>query len=136
MLWFLGEYTAIYLLLVLILVPVLALKIFNIYAKGIISAYYIILSVVFIWGREAIKDQYHTTPVPDIYWDKNTEWVEQLSYFYFIPTAALVTYIFYKWFYYGKGFWSRLLSIITLLIVLVLFLYFAMIFGLGFGYRP
>ncbi len=135
-LWFLGEYTAIYLLLVLVLVPVLALKIFTIYAKGIISAYYIILSVVFIRGREAIKEQYHTTPVPDTYWDKNTEWVDQLSYLYFIPTAVIVTYIFYKWFYYGKGLWTRLLSVITLIIVLVLFIYFAMIFGLGFGYRP
>lgn len=136
MLWFLGEYTVIYLMLAFILVPVVFLRIFNKYAKIIIAAYYIILSIIFITGREAISDKYKATPVPDIYWDKNSKWVEDLSYFFFIPAAALVTYIFYKWFYYGKGIWSRVLSISTFLIVLALFLYFVFMFGFGLGYRP
>ena len=50
-------------------------EVFSKVVKYIGFGYYLVLSVVFIIGRERIYDLYHKgSPIPDIFWEKNSSW--------------------------------------------------------------
>ncbi|MCF6139249.1 hypothetical protein [Pseudalkalibacillus berkeleyi] len=131
-----GEYKGLVIMLIFILIPVLFLKTINKYLKAVIYVYFTVVTVVFIQGREKIHDKYYDVPVPDLYWDKNSKWVGDVSYYYFIPVAILFSYIFYKWFQSTKSPLSKVVWTITFIIVICLFFIFTFIFNFGYGYRP
>ncbi len=104
--------------------------------KLIFLCYYFVLSTVFIIQRYRIDQKYDETPVPDRYWDANTEWVTTISNFYFIPLVAVLIFLFYKWFGKAEGKMKKGLITAGVLPVGFLVLIFLFLFNFTYGYRP
>lgn len=105
--------------------------------KATIVAYYSVISYIFIKTKNKIDRQYENIlPVPDIYWDNNSGWVDTMAGYYFWPLAVILLFIYYKWYRSVQSKTVKGLVVISFIPSAAIFLFITFLFGFGYGYRP
>ena len=131
------QYQGFFITIVLILLVVLTSRYFKWWVKGIITIYYIAFAYIFITVRNEIDQKYEgIRPVPEAYWDENSEWVSYMSNFLHVPLFVILVYIFIRWIMRVDTAWAKVLIVLTLIPVTLLFLFSLFLFNFGYGYRP
>lgn len=129
-----------FLLIPLLLVAIAMLiqsDVFSKVVKYIGFGYFFVLTLVFIIVRERINHLYHKgLPIPDIYWDKNSNWSDIGMFLYLVPTAVIFLILCFSWFKRERKLKERILIFLFLVIGLAIIFGYAFFFSLGFGYRP
>lgn len=129
------EYMALWFILGIFFLVTAAAPGIRLWVKTVIVGYYLVLSFIFITRKEEIYEQYHTLPVPEKFWDLNSEWVETLIGYYFLPFLLIVLYIYCRWFVRTKETVKRVFILLSLIPAGIVFFCLLMIFGM-YGYRP
>ncbi|SEN55363.1 hypothetical protein SAMN05192533_11516 [Mesobacillus persicus] len=131
------QYTGFFITLAIILIIVLFNKYLFWWVKGIIVAYYLVVSYYFITVKNRIDKEYEDIlPVPDAYWDKNTGWVDTITNYLFLPLIAIVIFIYFKWFTKAQTKVARILILVSIIPATILLVFFSFLFSFGYGYRP
>ncbi|WP_404321508.1 hypothetical protein LG298_13685 [Cytobacillus firmus] len=105
--------------------------------KSVIVAYYIVVSYYFITVKNRIDKEFEgISPVPDAYWDQNSGWVDTIANYLFLPLAAILIIIYFKWFTKTKSKKAKILILISLIPSSFLFMFFLFLFSFAYGYRP
>lgn len=131
--------TEYFLLIPLLLVAIAMLiqaDVFSKVVKYIGFGYFFVLTLVFIIVRERISYLYEHPPIPDIYWDKNSNWADMGMFLYLVPTAVIFLILCFSWFKREKKLKERILIFLFFVTGLILIFGYAFFFSLGFGYRP
>ncbi|WP_458411802.1 hypothetical protein ACNQFZ_13175 [Schinkia sp. CFF1] len=112
-------------------------EVFSKVAKYIGFGYFFVLSVVFILERKRIYDLYHKgSTIPDIYWEKNSNWADIGMFLYLVPIAVIFLILCLSWFIREKDLKGKFLMFLFFVVgVAVLFVY-AFFFSMSLGYRP
>ncbi|MED4584406.1 hypothetical protein [Brevibacillus choshinensis] len=129
------EYMALWFLLGIIFMITWTTKGFRLWLKMIITIYYLVLSFVFIMRKEEIYRQFHTIPVPNTFWDANSDWVSSLIGFYFLPFLLILLFTYYRWFAQTSGTAKKVGIVLSLIPSGVVFFCLLVIFSM-YGYRP
>ncbi|MDF2681511.1 MAG: hypothetical protein K0R47_2701 [Brevibacillus sp.] len=129
------EYMALWFVLGIIFLITWTTRGFQIWLKMIITIYYIVLSFVFIMRKEEIYRQFHTIPVPNAFWDANSDWVASLIGFYFLPFLLILLFNYYRWFTQASGIAKKVGIVLSLIPSGVVFFCLLVIFSM-YGYRP
>lgn len=131
------QYTGFFILLALILIIVIFNRSFRWWIKTTIITYYFVLSYIFISTKNKIDKQFENIlPVPDEYWDKNSEWVSTISGFLFWPLALILIFLYFKWFTEANTRIAKVLVFTSIIPAAAIFLFFVFLFGFSYGYRP
>ncbi|MBT2690129.1 hypothetical protein J7I93_18330 [Bacillus sp. ISL-47] len=131
------QYKGFFITLALILIIVLFNKYLNWWVKGIITAYYLVVSYIFISVKDKIDKQYENIrPVPEAYWDKNTDWVYTIANYLFLPFIGILLFIYFKWFTKAQSRKAKVLIAISSIPAAFLVIFFSFLFSFGYGYRP
>lgn len=129
------EYMALWFILGIIFLVTMAARGIKLWQKGVIICYYLTLSYIFITRKEEIYRQYHTLPVPEQFWDTNTDWVVSLTGFFFIPFLLILLFIYYRWFTRTRGAVKKVWIALSLIPAGVVFFCLMIIYSM-YGYRP
>ncbi|MEY8190382.1 hypothetical protein AB4X15_12105 [Peribacillus simplex] len=131
------EYTSLFIMLAIIFLIVMANRFLFWWIKATIVAYYSVISYIFIKTKNKIDRQYENIlPVPDIYWDKNSGWVDTMAGYYFWPLAVILLFIYYKWYRSVQSKTAKGLVVVSFIPSAAIFLFITFLFGFGYGYRP
>ncbi|MFJ8264283.1 hypothetical protein ACIQ4I_20465 [Rummeliibacillus sp. NPDC094406] len=131
------QYFGLFVMLAIIFIVVIFNKVLFSWFKATIIVYYSIISYVFITIKNKIDRQYENiTPVPDVYWDKNSGWVDSMAGYFFWPLLIILLFIYYKWFIRVQSKTAKLLVLLSLIPTATIFLFFAFMFVFAYGYRP
>ncbi|QOS89444.1 MULTISPECIES: hypothetical protein [Bacillales] len=131
------EYTSMFIMLAIIFLIVMANRFLFWWIKATIVAYYSVISYIFIKTKNKIDRQYENIlPVPDIYWDKNSGWVDTMAGYYFWPLAVILLFIYYKWYRSVQSKTAKGLVVVSFIPSAAIFLFITFLFGFGYGYRP
>ncbi|MBM7692209.1 membrane protein implicated in regulation of membrane protease activity [Peribacillus deserti] len=131
------QYTGFFVTLALIFIIVFFNKYLFWWVKSIIAAYYLVVSYFFIKVKNKINKEYEDVlPVPDKYWDKNSEWVDTITRYLFLPLVGILIFIYYKWFNSVHSKMAKILILLSLIPTAILFLIFSFFFSFAYGYRP
>lgn len=123
-------------LLVVVAIILHKSKAFSNIVKYIGYGYFIVLTVVFIIVRERISFLYEHPPIPDIYWEKNSDWSDLGLLLYLVPTAILFLILCFSWFKREKDLKGKTLMFIFFLIGLAMLFAYAFFFSMTLGYSP
>jgi len=104
--------------------------------KKILTAFFILVAVVFIIGREYIGYKYNGTPVPDSFWELNTQWTNIITIIYFVPAALYFLFVYIRSIYYTKEMALKIFIGFSIIPVSVGFAVALFVFGFGYGYSP
>lgn len=121
----------------IILIIVMTSPYVNWWGKSLVVVYYGIMSFLFIGKTRSINEKYNgIVPVPDAYWDENSQWAWTASNLMLLPFIGLLFYLYVNWFLDARTLTARILIGMSLLptAMLVFICYF--IFNFGYGYRP
>ncbi|QRG66610.1 hypothetical protein [Brevibacillus choshinensis] len=129
------EYMAVWFLLGIIYLVTWTTKSFPLWLKMIVTVYYIAVSYFFIQRKEEIYRQFHTLPVPEVFWDTNSEWVAFMSGFYFLPFLLILLYNYFRWFIQTSGTAKKVGVALSLIPAGFVFFCLLFIFSM-YGYRP
>ncbi|GED71643.1 hypothetical protein BRE01_53450 [Brevibacillus reuszeri] len=129
------EYMALWFVLGIIFMITLITSGVKLWQKAVVICYYLVLSYIFISRKEEIYRDYHELPVPDQYWDTNSEWVWFMLGFYFVPFLMILLINYYQWFKKAEGIKRKFWIALTVLPAGVVYLCMVIIFGM-YGYRP
>lgn len=129
------EYMALWFLLGIIFMITWTTRGFQLWLKMIITIYYIVLSFVFIMRKEEIYRQFHKIPVPNTFWEANSDWVASLIGFYFLPFLLILLFNYYQWFTQTSGTAKKVGIVLSLIPSGVVFFCLLVIFSM-YGYRP
>ncbi|MGG1664045.1 hypothetical protein [Brevibacillus sp. NRS-1366] len=129
------EYMALWFILGIIFMITLITSGVRLWQKAVIICYYLVLSYIFISRKEEIYRQYHTLPVPEKYWESNSEWVYFMLDFYFLPFLLILLFNYFQWFRKAKGTKKKWWIALSLLPAGALYGCMVIIFGM-YGYRP
>lgn len=131
------QYQGFLITIALILLIVLTSRYFKWWVKGIITIYYIAFAYIFITVRNEIDQKYEgIRPVPEAYWDENSEWVYNMSHFLYVPLFVILVYIFIRWIRRAETAGAKVLIVLTFIPATILFLFSHFLFNFGYGYRP
>jgi hypothetical protein len=131
------QYTGFFIILLLMFIIVVFSKYIVWWVKCVIAAYYIVVSYYFITVKNKIDKEYEgILPVPDAYWDQNSEWVDTIANYLFLPFAAILIFIYFKWFTKIHSRKAKILILISLIPSALLFMFFLILFSFAYGYRP
>ena len=112
-------------------------EVFSKVVKYISFGYYFVLTVVFIIVRERIYDLYHKgSPIPDIYWDKNSNWADLGMFLYLVPTAIIFLILCLSWFKGQKDFKGEMLMVLFFIVGVALLFVYSFFFSMSLGYSP
>ncbi|MGJ7922598.1 hypothetical protein [Neobacillus sp. LXY-4] len=130
-----------YLLLIPLFIVVIALlnrsEVFSKVVKYIGFGYFLVWSLIFIIVRERISNLYYKgSPIPDIYWEKNSNWSEIGMFLYLVPTAIIFLILCLSWIKREKEINERILLFLFLIVGLALIFGYSFIFSMTFGYVP
>lgn len=126
-----------FIMLAIIFLIVMANRFLFWWIKATIVAYYSVISYIFIKTKNKIDRQYENIlPVPDIYWDKNSGWVDTMAGYYFWPLAVILLFIYYKWYRSVQSKTAKGLVVVSFIPSAAIFLFITFLFGFGYGYRP
>ncbi|MGG0791448.1 hypothetical protein ABE132_22675 [Peribacillus simplex] len=130
-------YIGLFVMLAIIFLIVIFNRFLFWWLKATIVTYYSVISYIFIKTKNKIDRQYeHILPVPDVYWDKNSGWVDTMVGYYFWPLAVILLFIYYKWYRSLQSKTAKGLVVVSLIPSTAIFLYITFLFGFGYGYRP
>ncbi|MFD1019745.1 hypothetical protein [Thalassobacillus hwangdonensis] len=104
--------------------------------KGIVIGYFLLVTVVFASVREWIRAKFGGTPVPEEYWDKNSAWVDVAAWLYLLPLAVVVFIAYLRWFEKAKTTQKKVWIGVSILPMLLFFVFYLFVFGFMYGYRP
>ena len=104
--------------------------------KYIGYGYFLVLTLVFIIVRERISYLYEHPPIPDIYWEKNSDWSNIGLLLYLVPTAVIFLILCFSWFKREKDFKGKVLMVLFVIVGLVLLFVYAFFFSMTLGCRP
>ncbi|RXT07066.1 hypothetical protein [Ammoniphilus sp. CFH 90114] len=94
----LQQYTGLFITLSFIFIVVVFNRYLFWWVKGIIVAYYSMVSYIFITVKNRIDNEFENIrPVPEIYWDKNSGWVDTITNYIFFPFIGILIFIYFKW---------------------------------------
>ncbi|MGY6211139.1 hypothetical protein ACXEO8_14220 [Cytobacillus firmus] len=131
------QYTGFFITLLLIFIIVIFSKYIVWWVKSVIVAYYIVVSYYFITVKNRIEKEFEgISPVPDAYWDQNSGWVDTIGNYLFLPFAAILIFIYFRWFTKTHSRKARILILISLIPSALLFMFFLILFSFAYGYRP
>ncbi|MFG6149335.1 hypothetical protein [Halobacillus sp. B23F22_1] len=127
-----------------ILIPLLFAAIAVLYRSNCFSkivrniglGYFFILTLVFITVRERISYLYEHPPIPDIFWEKNSNWSETGLVLYLLPTVVIIFTLFFSWIKREKVLGEKLLILLFFAAILVLLIVYAFFFSMTLGYKP
>lgn len=112
-------------------------EVFSKVAKYISFGYFFVLSVVFIIVRERIYDLYHKgSPIPDIYWDKNSNWADIGIFLYLVPTAVIFLILCLTWFKSEKDVKGKILMFLFFVVGAAFLFGYSFFFSMSLGYSP
>ncbi|KEF37101.1 hypothetical protein M670_03694 [Schinkia azotoformans MEV2011] len=112
-------------------------EVFSKVVKYISLGYFFVLTVFFILVRERIYDLYHKgSPIPDIYWEKNSNWADIGMFLYLVPTAVIFLILCLTWFKREKDIKWKILMFLFFVVGAVLLFGYSFIFSLSLGYVP
>ena len=110
---------------------------FSWWGKSLVVIYYGSLSFLFIGMTRRINEKYSgITPVPDAYWDENSQWAWTASTLILLPFIGILIYIYVHWFLNARTLTAIILIALSLLPAGVLVIFFYFIFNFSYGYRP
>ena len=131
------QYTGFFIILMFILCFVAFNKYLFRWWKRLIVAYYLVVSYFFISVKNRIDKEFEgILPVPDAYWDKNSRWVDTITYYLFLPLIGIIIYIYFKWFTKAQTKMDKVYILLSLIPTVILFIVFSFLFNFGYGYRP
>lgn len=120
-----------------ILLFVMTSPYFSWWGQSLIVIYYGSLSFLFIGMTRRINEKYsNVIPVPDAYWDENSQWAETASHLILLPFIGILIYIYINWFANASTVIARVLIAFSLLPAGMLVFFFYFIIDFGYGYRP
>ncbi|MDN3438364.1 hypothetical protein QMA04_09685 [Planococcus sp. APC 3900] len=120
-----------------ILLLVMTSSYFSWWGQSLVVIYYGSLSFLFIVMTRRINEKYSSiTPVPDAYWDENSQWAETASHLILLPFIGILIYIYINWFTNARTVIARVLIAFSLLPAGMLVFFFYFIIDFGYGYRP
>ena len=126
-----------FILVGIILIIVTASPYFRWWGKSLVVIYYGSLSFLFIGMTRRINEKYSgIVPVPDAYWDENSQWAWTASNLMLLPFIGILIYIYAKWFLNARTLTAKILIVSSLLPAGMLVFFFYFIFNFGYGYRP
>lgn len=131
-----GDYFPLIPLLVVVFAVLYRSKVFSKIVKYIGYGYFLVLSSVFIIIRERISYLYEHPPIPDIFWQKNSDWSDIGLLLYLVPTAIIFLILFFSRFKREEGLKGRIFILIFFIGVLLILFVYAFFFSMTFGYRP
>ncbi|MDQ0428501.1 hypothetical protein QOZ98_001327 [Planomicrobium stackebrandtii] len=120
-----------------ILLIVMANRYFTWWAKSLAVIYYGTLTFLFIGMTRSINEKYSgIIPVPEAYWDENSQWAYTASHLFLLPFIRILFYLYYRWFTNAQSLTAIILITISLLPAAALVFFFYFIIDFGYGYRP
>lgn len=130
-----------YLVLIPLFLVVIAIlnrsEVFSKVVKYIGFGYFFVLSVIFILVRERIYNLYHTgSPIPDIYWEKNSNWADVGVFLYLVPIVIILLILCFSWFKEQTDFKGKLLIVVFFVVGIGILFVYAFIFAMSLGYVP
>lgn len=126
-----------FIVLGIIIIIVMASPYFNWWGKSLVVVYYGIMSFVFIGMTHRINEKYSgIIPVPDVYWDENSQWALTASHLMLLPFIGILIYIYANWLLNARTITARILITLSMLPAALLVFFFYFIFNFGYGYRP
>ncbi|GGF22390.1 hypothetical protein GCM10010954_21500 [Halobacillus andaensis] len=131
-----GDYVLLIPLLVVVIAVLYRSNAFRKIVRYIGYGYFLGLTLVFIIVRERISYLYEHPPIPDIYWEKNSNWSDAGLFLYLVPTVIIFFILFFSWFKREKELIEKLLILLFFIGVLVLIFVYAFFFSMTLGYRP
>lgn len=83
----------------IIVLIVMANPYFSWWGKSLAVIYYGIISFFFIGITHRMHEKYSgITPVPDAYWDENSQWAETASHLFLLPFIGVLIFVYINWF--------------------------------------
>ena len=131
-----SDYFSLIPLLVVVAIILHRSKSFPNIAKYIGYGYFIVLTLVFIIVRERISYLYEHPPIPDIYWEKNSDWSDIGLLLYLVPTAVIFLILCFSWFKKENDFKGKILMSLFCVVGLGLLFVYAFLFSMTLGYSP
>lgn len=126
-----------FILVGIILIIVMASPYFRWWGKSLVVIYYGSLSFLFIGMTRRINEKYSgIVPVPDAYWDENSQWAWTASNLMLLPFIGILIYIYANGFLHARTLTAKILIVLSLLPAGMLVFFFYFIFNLIYGYRP
>ncbi|MFC0190115.1 hypothetical protein ACFFJY_17600 [Fictibacillus aquaticus] len=126
-------------MIALIFAIVCSIILFNPHIKWWIKTgagvYYAVLTYFFNTGRQEIEDKYHYKGPIEVYWDKNSDYVDAYYGFFTIPFMVLLIYSYYLWLKHCKTKTQKFWIVLSIIPVGLLFLWLSILLGM-LGYRP
>lgn len=120
-----------------IILIVMATPYFSFWGKSLVVIYYGILSFLFIGMTHHINEKYSgIIPVPDAYWDENSQWAWTASNLVLLPFIGILLYSYYHWFVNAHTISAKIMIALSMLPAAALVFFFYFIFNFGYGYRP
>lgn len=120
-----------------IVIIVMANPYFNWWTRSLAVIYYGFLTFLFIANTNRINEKYSgIAPVPEAYWDDNSQWAWTASNLFLLPFIGILFYIYYQWFTNSGTITAKVLIAISLVPTAALVFFFYFIFNFGYGYRP
>lgn len=132
-----GIYTWLFIIVGTIILIVTATHYFTWWAKSLAVIYYGGLTFLFIINTNRINQKYSgIIPVPEAYWDENSEWASTASHLFLLPFIGILFYLYYRWFTNAQTITAIIFLTISLLPAAALVFLFYFIIDFGYGYRP
>ena len=120
-----------------ILLLVMTSSYFSWWGQSLVVIYYGSLSFLFIVMTRRINEKYSSiTPVPDAYWDENSQWALTASNLMLLPFIGILIYIYANGFLNASTLTAKILIALSILPAGMLVFFFYFIFNFGYGYRP
>ncbi|MFG6117244.1 hypothetical protein ACGTN9_18990 [Halobacillus sp. MO56] len=112
-------------------------EVFSKIVKYIGYGYFFIVSLIFIVVRERIYALYHKgSPIPEIYWEKNSNWADIGLLLYLVPTVIIFLILSLSWFKREKDLKGKILMFVFLVVGMAVLFGYAFFFSMSLGYRP
>jgi len=119
------------------LVVAVSNKYISLWIKALIGAYYAIIAVLFITITNRINRKYEgIIPVPNAYWEENSNWVYVVSNLLFLPFVGILIFIYFNWVAKTRTKTAKALIVLSLLLAAFIIFAFYFFFNLAYGYRP
>ncbi|MFB6466817.1 hypothetical protein ACE38V_08325 [Cytobacillus sp. Hz8] len=131
-----GDYFPLVPLLVVVAFILHPSRVFPKIIKYIGYGYFFVLTLVFIIVRERISYLYEHPPIPEIYWEKNSDWSDIGLLLYLVPTAVIFLIFCFSWFKREKDSKGKILMLFFFVVGLVLLFVYAFFFSMTLGYSP
>lgn len=131
------QYTGFFITLALIFIIVISNKYLFWWVRSLIIIYYLLISYFFITVKNRIDQEYKDIlPVPDAYWIRNSEWVDRITNYLFLPLMGILIFIYFKWFTKVQTKRAKLFIVLYFIPSAMLFIIFSFLFSFSYGYSP